>query len=326
MIIYQSKSHNPYFNIAAEEYFLKNFTDDVFYLYVNEPSIIVGKHQNTIAEINVPYVIQNELKVVRRLSGGGTVFHDLGNLNYCFIQNGTEGHLVDFKKYSQPVLDTLNDLNVNAYLRGKSDLVIDDLKFSGNAEHVFKNRILHHGTLLFSSELNSLNKAIQADWTKFNDKAVRSNRSKVTNIIDHLEKPLTIYEFEQKVIETVILQNKQVESYALTKSDEEAINTLVDEKYSTWKWNFAYSPKYEFKKEIPISHGVLSSKISVNKGFIESLSVLINSNSFDFSGELEKRVLNKPHDFYVLKNEISGFFDENHAIPFTFDEFLKTMF
>ena len=131
MLLYQSRLRDPFFNIACEEYFLKNFDDDFFYLYINDPSIIVGKHQNTIAEINVPFVFENDIRVVRRLSGGGTVFHDGGNLNFCFIQKGKEGHLVDFKKFTQPILKTLQGLGVNAYLKGKSDLVIEDLKFSG---------------------------------------------------------------------------------------------------------------------------------------------------------------------------------------------------
>jgi len=218
MYFYRSQSTDPYFNMATEEYFLKNFEEDFFCLYINRPSVIVGKHQNTMAEINVPYVMENNIPVIRRLSGGGTVFHDLGNLNFCFIQQGKPGYLVDFKKFSQPILDVLQKLEINAWLRGKSDLVIDNKKFSGNAEHVYKNKVLHHGTLLFSSELSQLNEAIKADWGKFTDKAVRSNRSQVTNIAEHLKIPLTLEVFTQRLAHEVKEQHPEIQEF-VCKSD-----------------------------------------------------------------------------------------------------------
>lgn len=297
MIIYHSTTHNPYFNIAAEEYFLKNFTDDFFILYINEPSVIVGKHQNTLAEINVPYIFANKIKVVRRLSGGGTVFHDSGNLNYCFIRNGKAGHLVNFKKYAQPILDTLQKLNVNAALKGKSDLVIDNLKFSGNAEHVFKNRVLHHGTLLFNSNINRLNEAINTDWDHFNDKAVRSNRSVVTNISDHLKTPITIADFKQAIMRTVFEQNPKIKPYELSFDDKEKIEQLVCDKYNTWQWNFAYSPNYQFIKTTQTIWGHISVEINIEKGRIKTL--IFNQAPSEINA-ITNQLLEMPHEYEVI--------------------------
>lgn len=326
MFLYQSRSRDPYFNVATEEYFLKNFDEDFFYLYVNEPSIIVGKHQNTMAEINVPYVYENNIKVVRRLSGGGTVFHDTGNLNYCFIQKGAEGYLVDFKKYAQPILDTLQSLHVNAYLKGKSDLVIDDLKFSGNAEHVYRKKVLHHGTMLFASELNKLNEAIKADWSKFSDRAVRSNRSKVTNIISHLNKPITIDEFRVEIISTILQQESNVEFYQLTSEDEFEINKLVEEKYATWEWNFAYSPQYKFDRNFATENGVLNIGLSIEKGLIREVKLSLNNNSFKTSDALEKALTDVPHHYLEVKKVLEPFFEYNTNLPITFAEILDAIF
>jgi len=326
MLLYQSKTQNPYFNIATEEYFLKNFDKDFFYLYINEPSIIVGKHQNTIAEINVPFAFENNFKVVRRLSGGGTVFHDTGNINYCFIQKGVEGYLVDFKKYTEPILNTLKKLGVNAYLKGKSDLLIDNLKFSGNAEHVFRRKVLHHGTLLFASELDQLNKAIKADWSKFNDKAVRSKRSMVTNIVDNLLQPITIDEFKSEVLKTVLTESDDVEFYQLTKKDEEAINKLVREKYSTWEWNFGYSPKYEFVKTTVTDYGELSVIMKIEKGLIRNIQVTLNNQAFSESSLIELAIIDTPHHYLKIRDKLSQVFENNQDLTLKLNDILELLF
>lgn len=326
MYFIKSVTNDPYFNIATEEYLLKNSDDDFFLLYINEPSIIVGKHQNTLAEINVPYVFENNLKVVRRLSGGGTVFHDHGNLNYGFICNGKEGSLVDFKKYSQPILDTLQSLDVNAYLRGKSDLVIDDLKFSGNAEHVYRNRILHHGTLLFDSKLDELNMAIKADWGKFNDKAVRSNRSQVTNIKDHLPNTLTIDHFADLVAVFALKNYNHFEPFFLSVDDINAIQKLVHEKYRSWEWNFAYSPTYRFNHSLDTSAGTLKVDLSVEKGMISQLSFICCNNTMDLLSDIREELLGTKHEYLCVKNKLTLFADKIPNFGCTINDFMNLLF
>ncbi len=157
-------------------------------LWQNLPSIILGKHQNTLAEINYSFVKENNIPVVRRISGGGTVFHDLGNLNFTFISSGEKEKLVNFRKFTQPIIEVLNHMGIPACFEGKNDLRVNGLKISGNAEHVYRNKVLHHGTLLFSADLNYLNQAIKSVPERFKDKAVQSVRSKVANITDSKKK------------------------------------------------------------------------------------------------------------------------------------------
>ncbi|MCK5693684.1 MAG: lipoate--protein ligase family protein, partial [Bacteroidales bacterium] len=176
---------NPYFNLAAEEYLLKSFQEDMFLLYRNRPSIVVGKHQNTLAEINLPFVQENEILVARRITGGGTVFHDLGNLNFAFFTSGKEGELVDYKRATTPIVEALKKMGLEVRLGKRNELLLKGLKISGTASHVFKQRVLHHGTLLFSSEMGKLSAALKSDKERFTDRAVKSVRSRVTNISDH---------------------------------------------------------------------------------------------------------------------------------------------
>ncbi|PKP15313.1 MAG: lipoate--protein ligase, partial [Bacteroidetes bacterium HGW-Bacteroidetes-22] len=201
MLCIKDSNTDPYFNLAADEYVMKNFKEDCFMLWRNEPSIIVGKHQNTLAEINVDYVKENSIKVVRRITGGGAVFHDLGNLNFTFIRNSEEGAQVDFRKFTQPIIDVLQKIGINAVFEGRNDLTIDGKKFSGNAEHVWKKRTLHHGTLLFSAVITDLSAALKVNPLKFNDKAVKSVRSRVTNISEHLKEKMDVLEFRDRIME-----------------------------------------------------------------------------------------------------------------------------
>lgn len=326
MLFIKSQTNNPYFNIATEEYLLKNFDDDFFYLYINEPSIIVGKHQNTTAEINVPYVVENNIKVVRRLSGGGTVFHDSGNLNYCFIQKGKEGFLVDFKKYSQPVLNTLNKLGVNAYLHGKSDLVINKLKFSGNAEHVYRKKVLHHGTMLFSSELTTLNEAIKSDWTKFEDKAVRSNRSKVTNILSHLPEKISLEQFSNNIKDEVLLEQSNSTEYQLTNTDIRKINELVDEKYTQWDWNFGYSPKYRLNQNCKTPIGVIKVNMGIEKGTVTELTMSADGLPQNHFAPIVENLIGCKHDYQTFYNYLNDYLANDTALQLKPYELIKAFF
>ncbi len=300
MLIINRSQTNPYFNIATEEYLLKTLDEDCFMLWQNEPSIIVGKHQNTLAEINYHFVKQNNIPVIRRISGGGTVFHDLGNLNFTFIQKGEKGKLVDFRRFMDQIIDVLNQLGVPAKFEGKNDIRVNGLKISGNAEHVYKNKVLHHGTLLFSSQLDFLNKILKVKPDRFQSKAIQSVSSKVANISDFLTKKITIQEFREKIIQHISGISKNVEFYSLTENDIISINKLVTEKYKTWKWNFGYSPKYAFETELPFPKNSVKVKINIEKGIIQSIESSTDEQSI-FS-----KLIGVEHDYNILQNVLKS--------------------
>lgn len=283
---------HPAWNLAAEEYLLKAFHEPVFRLWQNENAIIVGQYQNTLAEIDVKYVKENGITVVRRLTGGGAVFHDLGNVNFTFIEDRTPGEDTGtmFKRFTQPILEALNSLGVKAYLEGRNDLLIDGKKFSGNALCIHKNRILQHGTLLFSASMTDLSGALRSRPEKFIGKAVQSNRSRVTNISEHLPKTtpaaasailsgaspasMDVATFRE-YIGKYICDNYAgaIVPYHYTEEDIRAINRLRDDKYTLDSWNFGKSPSYSYSKVAKLTGGMVEVYLSSEKGIITALKI-----------------------------------------------------
>lgn len=270
MLLINNTSTNAYFNLAMEEYFLKNTNEDIFMLWRNESAIIVGKNQNTLSEINYEYVKQNKIKVVRRQSGGGAVFHDLGNINFTFI-SCNDNSFSDFKRFTMPIIDALKNLNIQAEFSGRNDLLIDNQKFSGNAQYNYKNKVMHHGTLLFSSEINDLSSALKVKPSKFIGKSVKSVKSRVTNIANHLEQDMTVLEFKNYLMNFINSKYENNCLYQLSEDDIDEINKLVEEKYNTWQWNFGHSPKYALNNEIKYPGGNIEFSLNVEKGLIKEI-------------------------------------------------------
>ena len=306
-MLYIDNTHtNPYFNLATEEYLLKNFNDSIFMLWRDEPCIVVGKNQNTYAEVNIDAVKKNNIPVVRRLSGGGAVFHDLGNLNFTFIENDS-GSFNDFRKFTQPIIDVLKNLSVNAEFSGRNDLTIDGKKFSGNAQYNYRNRILHHGTLLFSSNITDLSSYLKVNPLKFKDKSVKSVRSRVTNISSHLEEPISILDFKKMIFDYLRTSNNHDNSfYEFTDQDINNIQKLVDEKYSTWDWNFGTSPNYNFTNEEKFACGHVQFNLNVEKGIIKDIKIFGDFFSKKDISELENILVNVKHSEIELKKALSN--------------------
>ncbi|WP_455538363.1 lipoate--protein ligase [Terrisporobacter sp.] len=270
MLLINANTTNAYFNLAMEEYFLKNAKEDIFLLWRNENAIIVGKNQNTLNEINYDYVKENNIKVVRRQSGGGAVFHDLGNINFTFI-SCNNNHFSDFKRFTLPIIDALKHLNIHAEFSGRNDLLINNQKFSGNAQYNYQDKVMHHGTLLFSSQINNLSNALKVKPSKFEGKGIKSVKSRVTNISDHLDKKMSVLEFKNYLIDFINKKDKSSHYYDLSKHDIDEINKLVDKKYSTWEWNFGHSPKYSLYNELKYTGGNIELSLNVFNGIIKDI-------------------------------------------------------
>ena len=302
MLLINSPSHNAYFNIASEEYLLTRFpTEDLFLLYVNAPSIIVGKFQNTLAEINLDYVQEKEIKVVRRMSGGGAVYHDLGNLNFSFHTLLGQNDFGDFSFFTKPVLTMLNDLGVPAELKGRNDLLVEGKKFSGNAKLARQGKMIQHGTILLDSEMEVLGEALKVNPLKFIDKATKSNRGRVTNLIEYLDKSTTTEHLKELLTAEIIKNNPEAENYEFTPEDMEGIQHLMTEKYETWDWNFGFSPNYNFKKALKIPAGFIEIHLDVNHGLIDKAKIFGDFFASKPIEELENLLLGEQHEISNLK-------------------------
>ena len=306
MLIITSTSHNAYFNIASEEYLLHRFpTEDIFLLYVNAPSIIIGKFQNTLAEINLDYVKEKEIKVVRRMSGGGTVYHDLGNLNFSFHTLLGQNDFGDFSFFTQPVLNMLKDLGVPALLQGRNDLLVDGKKFSGNAKLARHGKMIQHGTILLDSEMEVLGEALKVNPLKFIDKAIKSNRSRVTNLINYLPKETNTNDLKKLLTEEIIKNNPAAERYELTEEDLQGIQQLMKDKYETWDWNFGFSPNYNFKKAIKVPAGFIEVHLDVFHGIIEKAKIFGDFFASKPIEELEEILPGHKHEVDTLEELFS---------------------
>ena len=274
MLYIYNSSTDPYFNMACEEYLLKAFIVDqpVFMLWQNSPAIIVGKNQNTMEEININYVNSHNIAVVRRLSGGGAVYHDKGNLNFTCITRYDSSFFDSMDYFTKPVIGVLKQLGINAELRGRNDISIDGLKFSGNSQTVSGSRILHHGTIMLDVNTDVLTKALRVSAAKIESKGIKSVRRRVTNVNAHLDKPVKPKEFAD-LLRDYLAKDNPMEDYSFSQQDIDEINKLKTHKYATYGWNFGFSPEYTFTKQIKTEAGLLRFSFSVHEAVIRHASL-----------------------------------------------------
>ena len=327
MLCIKNPDTDPHFNLAAEEYVVKNFSDNCFMLWRNRPSIIVGNHQNTLAEINYEYVKENNIDVVRRLSGGGAVFHDLGNLNFTFIKNvDNNENKGDFSQYTRPIVEVLRNMGLNANFEGRNDIMIDGKKVSGNALNIQGNRVQHHGTLLFSSVMSDLSNALKANPLKFKDKAVKSVKSRVGNINEFLDEQMDVLAFRDRIMDYILNKYEDAELYEYTEEDRRKINQLKREKYDTWEWNFGSSPKYNFEKMVKTSGGNIEFHIDVQKGIMQDVKIYGDFfNTLD-TEKVEELLKGTPHEHHQIKEKLDSIEFSKYFHSVEKEEFIEGMF
>ena len=268
MLILSLDSTDPFFNLAVDEFLLKESNEDFLILGVNDKSVIIGKHQIAHRETDTKFVSQANIPVIRRISGGGTVFHDPGNLNFSFVLKSEYGKQVDFIKYSLYIISFLSSIGVEAKFEGKNDLRVNGLKISGNAEHVYHDRILHHGTLLFNSDIELLHRSIRRDTNNYSSRAVISNPTRVINLINVLKDIDTIDQFKMVMMDWFLENYPGSGNYTLSDQETERIKQLADTKYRTWEWNYAYGPEYQFSNRFDYKGIESTCTFSVKEGII----------------------------------------------------------
>lgn len=319
---------DPRINLAIEEYALKNLDINETYLlfYINKPSIIIGKNQNTIEEVNQDYVEQNDITVVRRLSGGGAVYHDLGNLNFSFITKDDGDSFHNFKKFTEPVVKALGKLGIQAELSGRNDIMAEGKKISGNAMFATRGRMFSHGTLLFNSEMDHIVSALKVKKEKIESKGIKSVRSRVGNIADFLKEPMTIEEFRSFILQNIFEGDSEVPEYVLSDEDWEKIHKLSEERYQKWEWNYGKSPKFNVQASRRFPVGSIDIRLEVNKGKIENCKIYGDFFGVGDVADLEQKLIGVRYDKEAVSAVLEDVDVKHYFGNVTTDDVLQLIF
>lgn len=307
MIYYINQSKNPYYNLALEEVLTKDesITDEILLLWQNDNTIVVGVNQNTIEEINNDYVEKHNVNVVRRLSGGGAVYQDLGNLNFTFIFNKNKNTMRNYALFTQPIIDVLQKLGVDAKFSGKNDIEVDGKKISGNAQFSYKNRIMHHGTILFDVDMMILPQVLKPDLIKLQSKGIKSVKARVTNILPLLKQKITVDEFKNLIVQN-LQETKQAKIVYPSEELVVKAKKLVAEKYHTWEWNYGYSPAFNWENKVRIeSKGTVDVRLSVEQGLIKTIKIYGDFLGSSGTKILEDKLINQPYQLANLSKIVS---------------------
>jgi lipoate-protein ligase A len=285
--------NDPRINLALEEYIVRNFdaSTDYVLFYINQPSIIIGKHQNTIEEINGQYVKEKDIIVVRRISGGGAVYHDLNNLNFSFLTKYDSKKVNNFIQFVAPIVEGLKAMGVPAEMNGRNDILAAGRKISGNAQFSSTKKMFSHGTLLFNSEIEDVVNALNVSGDKITSKGIQSVRSRVANITEFLKEPMTMAEFRAKILAAIFQTEGEIPTYKLTEADWQAVHQLSKEKYQTWEWNYGRSPEYNIQRKNRFDFGQIDARIFVKNGYIREIKFYGDFLGHGDLAELEQRLI-----------------------------------
>lgn len=324
----ENLSNNPWYNLAFEEYCFKNLPQDEDYviLWINGPSIIIGKNQNTIEEINQEYVREHGIKIARRITGGGAVYHDLGNLNFSFITTVSGEVRIDFRQINVPMLNSLEKLGINAEFSGRNDLTLDGKKFSGIAQSVWRNRVLNHGTILFDTDLTVLSSALKVRKDKIESKGVKSVKSRVTNIRPHLSEDVDILTFKDLLLENIFaLKDLKPIEYILSEEQKQEINKLYEEKNNTWDWNYGESPNFNYKNYKRFPFGSIDLRLEIKGGLIEDAKIYGDFFGTEDVSLLQDKLKGKRYDRSALEELLTDEPLKRYFGDISKDEFLDLL-
>ena len=286
MLFIDNSQTDPRINLAMEEFILRNlrFDEPILFFYINEPAVIIGRNQNTLEEIDPDFVQANGIHVVRRLSGGGAVYHDLGNLNFSFVTQAGPENFHNFARFTEPVMAVLRQLGLDVELRQQSSIFADGKKISGNAQYASGGRMFSHGTLLFDTSIEAMLKALNPRQVQIESKAVQSVRNFVTNIRELLPQAMTIHELRRALLLGIfgVDNAAAIPTYTLTDDNWTAIHQISAHRYANWDWNIGHSPRFNVQRSDRLSVGKIDARISVENGRIQQIKFY-----GDFTGQQE---------------------------------------
>ncbi len=296
----------PRINLAMEEVALRQLPpeNDYVLVYRNQATVVVGRHQNVWEEVNLPYLRQHHISLVRRISGGGTVYHDIGNLNITFITTYTRQRFNNYREFTRPILETLHHLGVQAKLNERNDLVIGQFKISGNAQFTSRNRLMSHGTLLFHSDLQRVRESLQAETTGIESRARKSVRSPVTNIVHYLPRSLRIDEFRTLLLQRIFGNTGEFPTYSLSETHWAQIVHLSQNKYGSWEWNMAESPPFTLRRTFILDNRPIQVVMSVERGRIQELNFSGNSEKVKLLQPIKARIIGKRLEFGEIRKAL----------------------
>ncbi len=301
-------SLNPRYNLALEEYVLKYLeTDEDFVLlWQNANSVIIGRNQNTIEEVNQAYVDAHQVNVVRRITGGGAVYHDLGNLNFSFITNSARESVNNYRKFIDPVVAALQSFGVPAEFSGRNDIVVEGMKISGNAQAYHKHRMLHHGTILLDADLTMIFNVLNVKPDKIASKGIKSNRARVTNIKPYLHEPVPMAEFKNRLLKNLLATEDIARHvYMLTAKDHAKIKALMTARYDTWEWNYGQSPSFTIERSGRYEGGGINFRFAIEDGVVDHVKIYGDFLGVEDIAELEKRLVGLRFDKVAFARKLA---------------------
>lgn len=326
MIYIESPSTDAHFNLALEQYIFDKMdkSKEYFMLWQNDNAIIIGKHQNTIAEINQEYVKEKNIKVVRRLSGGGAMYQDMGNLNFTFIVDDQKNlGDFDFKTFCIPVVKALSKLDVRAEINGRNDITIDGKKFSGNAQYAKHGRIMHHGTILYHSDINVVANALRISKDKIESKGISSVKSRVTNVKDYIKENIPLDKFKTFLLQ-YMFTDMELKEYILNENDIKQVQAIQKERYDKWDWNYGYSPKYNIIKERRLDGcGKIELYMEVTNGIIQKFDVFGDYFGNGDKNDLIKLFTGKKIEIHEMKKALKTIDINQYFNNVTEEDFIR---